>query len=146
MINRTLDLLLYRAFCPADGCSEGSFRDENASDRERNRHQRAMQITGKYLRLDWGLQLSMMYDLVHSEEEAQEFVKICQEEFEGITLIIKLSHCVHGKIIFDRKVEFENYTLDDIDDLIDRMRGLDYMKSHEITYSRLQRAFYQTMM
>lgn len=145
MIDRKPELMLYRAHCHADGVSEGDFRIERADNWTMQRYQRAMQTVERYLRSDWGLQLSMMYDLVNSEQEAQELVAICQKEFEGVNPTIKLSYCVHGRIIFDRKAEFGHHNLDDRDDLIEKMKDWDYMKERHISPQRLQSAFYPSM-
>lgn len=120
MIDKKPELMLYRAHCHADGCSEGDFKIERADEWTMQRYQIAMQTIERYLRSDWGLQLSGMYDSVSSEQDAQELTAICQKEFEGANPIIKLSHCVHGRIIFDRKVEFGRCNLDDIDDLVEK--------------------------
>ncbi|MEK6809439.1 MAG: hypothetical protein AABY40_02090 [Nanoarchaeota archaeon] len=142
MIDRKPELMLYRAHCHADGCSEGDFRIARADDWTAQRYQKAMQTIERYMCYDWGLQLSGMYDLVGSEKEAQELIAICQKEFERVNPTIQLYHCAHGRIIFDRKAEFGHHTLDDRDDLIEKMKDWDYMKEHHISPQRLQSAFY----
>ncbi len=135
--------MLYRANCHADGCSEGFFlKSDRADKRTMENYSRAMKTVEEYLNDESLLQFSGVYDLVSSEKEAQKLISIFQKEFEGINPIIKLSNCVHGRIIFDRKIEFGKHNLDDIDDLISKIKDFDYMKQHHIDSHRLEESFF----
>ena len=83
-----------------------------------------------------------MYDLVHSEKEAQELVAICQKEYQNVDLTIRLSRCAHGMINFNRTAVFGNHGLADRDDLIEKMMSWEFMKKHNISRRRVEDAFY----
>jgi hypothetical protein len=135
------ELMLYSALCHADGCSEGDFKIERANDWAIRRYQQAMRTVERYLSSDWGLQ-QCGRGLVNSEQEAQELIALCQREFEGVIPLIELSHCMHGRIRFNRKALFEHHALADRDNLIERIEKWDYMKQKDISPRKLRSAFY----
>jgi hypothetical protein len=83
-----------------------------------------------------------MYDLVGSEETAQELIDLCQKKFQGVLPLIRLQHCIHGQIIFSRRASFNQHKLDDRASLIEEMKDWDFFQKHVISLRRLHDAFY----
>jgi hypothetical protein len=106
------------------------------------RYQKAMNNIERYLCSNWGLQYSKVWDLVNSEQEAHELSIICQKEFEDVNLMVELLHCSHGRIMFDRKLEFGRHSLNDRNGLIEKMKDWEFMKKNHISTERLYEAFY----
>jgi hypothetical protein len=138
-----LELKLYRAHCHADGCSEGNFNAEDMSEAGIERHRKAMETVDRYLRSRGGdLIIEAFSGVANSEQEARELLGLCWKEMPDANLIVRLSSSEHGRIVFDRKIEFGKHGLEDRASLIEKMQDWEYMKTHEVSADRLLRAFY----
>jgi hypothetical protein len=107
-MNRYCELVLYVGRCHADGLPPGRFSGEHDNPYSRARLTAALRTIGRYLLPShkWGLIID--YDhLVKDNAEADALAEFAARAFPHAREIIEPHQCIHGKIIFSRKIRFD---------------------------------------
>ncbi len=122
-MKRYCELVLYVGRCHADGLPPGRFSPLSEDPYSRKRISDALRTIEKYLlpSQKWGLIID--YDgLVKDNEEADDLADYAKKAFPGAREIIEPHQCIHGKIIFGRKIRFDNCGEEDADGIINGMK------------------------
>ena len=136
------ELVLYRAHCSAGECGEFQYKYVKNEPWFEGTRRRAFKEINRTLDSGLGKIHYDKFDIVDSENEAQQAISALNTEFGRVDPMIHLSHCGDGALCFDRRVEFIGYRLDDRDELISQMLDMDFFKEREIARVQLERGFY----
>lgn len=137
LMDEDIQLCLYKANCDADGVSEGGFYPEKTDDYSQKRYLQAIATIQKHLQFgDWGIHISGIDSLVKSENEALELMRFAEQNIKGAEGIIRLSHCNHGMIVFERKIRFKGipyWPKTNVKGLVEKFKTSDYQKNHNVS-------------
>lgn len=106
-MNHYCELVLYVGRCHADGLPPGRFSGESDNPYFRERISTALGTIGRYLlpSQKWGLIID--YDhLVKDNAQADALAEFALRTFPRAKEVIEPHQCIHGKIIFSRKIRF----------------------------------------
>ncbi len=117
------ELVLYLGRCPSDGLPEGRFYPDNKDPFSINRIGSAIRIIERYLlpSQNWGLIVDYN-NLVKDNAEADKLAEHAKRCFNGSQEIIEPHMCMHGRIIFARKIRFDNCYEKDAGSIIATMK------------------------
>jgi len=139
MIRKSPELMLYLAHCNADGVREGQFNIEDTNPRSIERDLQAIKTVQKYLDYSWGVEFDYGSGVSSNEKEALVLIDYATKIIPGAEGVIRLSHCAHGRLVFNRKINFPGYVMDQTSELLEKLK--DYPKDHNIPDYIWQKAF-----
>jgi len=117
------ELVLYVGRCLSDGLPPGRFYPENSDPSSLNRISAAIRIIDQYLLPFQSFGLIIDYnDLVNDNGEADKLTEYAKKHFQNATEIIEPHMCIHGRIIFARKIRFDPCAENDADSIIKTMK------------------------
>jgi hypothetical protein len=117
------ELVLYVGRCLADGLMPGRFYPGNSDPVSLNRTSIAHRTIERYLLPFQSFGLIIDYnDLVNNNDEANNLVEYAKKQFRNATEIIEPHMCIHGRIIFARKIRFDHCCENDADGIIKTMK------------------------
>src|SRR5512139_3641762 len=110
------ELVLYVGRCHADGLPPGRFFPGDDDPYSRKRMSEALRTIEKYLlpSQNWGLIIDYN-ELVSTNADADALAEHARRVFPHAQEIIEPHQCIHGKIIFGRKIRFANCSESDAD-------------------------------
>ena len=117
------ELVLYVARCLSDGLAPGRFYPESSDPFSLNRISVALRTIERYLLPFQSFGLIIDYnDLVKDNGEADKLMEYAKEHFPNTTEIIEPHMCIHGRIIFARKIRFNHCSESDVDSIVKTMK------------------------
>jgi hypothetical protein len=117
------ELVLYVGRCLSDGLMPGRFFPENRDPFSLKRISVAHRTIERYLLPFQSFGLIIDYnDLVNDNAEADMLVEYAKKHFQNATEIIEPHMCIHGRIIFARKIRFDHCCENDADGIIKTMK------------------------
>jgi hypothetical protein len=117
------ELVLYIGRCLSDGLAPGRFYPENSDPFSRNRMSVALRIIERYILPSQSFGLIIDYnDLVKDNGEADKLMAYAKKQFPDAVEIIEPHMCIHGRIIFARKIRFDPCCENGVDGIIKTMK------------------------
>jgi hypothetical protein len=116
------ELVLYVGRCLSNGLAPGRFYPENGDPFSLNRISVARRTIEMYLLQSQSFGLIIDYnELVKDNGEADKLIEYAKKNFINVTEIIDLHMCIHGRIIFARKIRFDDCNENDADSIVKKM-------------------------
>jgi len=122
-MNNYCELSLYTGRCLSNGLAPGRFYPEKGDIFSLNRTSAALRTIERYLLpfQNWGLIID--YDgLVKDNAEADILAAYAKRHFNNAREIIEPHMCIHGRIIFARKIRFDDCVESDADTVVKIMK------------------------
>jgi hypothetical protein len=117
------ELVLFVGRCLSDGLAPGRFDPENSDPFSLNRISVAQRTIERYLLPFQSFGLIIDYnDLVNDNGEADRLMEHAKRHFPNATEIIEPHMCIHGRIIFARKIRFAHCGENDAYGIIKTMK------------------------
>jgi hypothetical protein len=117
------ELVLYVARCLSDGLAPGRFYPENSDPFSLNRISAALRTIERYLLPFQSFGLIIDYnELVNDNGEADKLMEYAKKHFQNATEILEPHMCIHGRIIFARKIRFDHCCENDADGIIETLK------------------------
>ncbi|MBI3190730.1 hypothetical protein HYZ41_03430 [archaeon] len=119
-------LVLYGALCNSDGLAEGRFYSDAEKGRELQRYLDGMKIVlesldeSKYLRIPAKISQN---SLCKTDDGANKIIEHAKKNISGSNDIIRLIDCEHGTIKFRKEIDFDGWTNDGEQELIERLQN-----------------------
>ena len=119
----TCELLLYVGRCLNDGLGEGRFYPDRDDPYAKKRVYDGLRIIRTYLKAPFSQTLIVdSNDLVSTNDEAESLIGYARKHFPNVKEVIEPHNNMHGRIIFARKIVFENCCASDSQRIIDTMK------------------------
>ncbi len=135
-----LEMTLYRAHCEADG--QSNFQPtSNPSDDVKKRIGQAIETVRKYMGYSFGLHNAGTEGFLESEDQAKGLIAYLKDTMEGVDDSIDIVKCMHGRIVFDRKIVFSGRDRGQIDELIAAVKKAKYEGKEKVPDYQLKRSF-----
>ncbi|MGO9612217.1 MAG: hypothetical protein ACLPX5_04195 [Dissulfurispiraceae bacterium] len=117
------EIVLYVGRCLCDGLMPGRFYSENDDPYSLRRIADALRTIEKYLlpSQNWGLIIDYN-NLVKDNIEADKLVEHAKRNFPNAREIIEPYVCIHGRIVFARKIRIDGCLEGDADDIVEVMK------------------------
>lgn len=117
------ELVLYVGRCHADGLPAGRFPAAPTDPYSVKRMSDALTTIERYLRpaQRWGLIIDYN-SLVSSNAEAERLAAHALEHFGAATEVLEPHQCIHGRIIFSRKIRIPGCSGEDADSVVRVMK------------------------
>jgi len=117
------EFVLYVGRCLSDGLAPGRFYPECSDPFSLNRISVALRTIERYLLPFQSFGLIIDYNtLVNDNGEADKLMGHAKKHFQNATEIIEPHMCIHGRIIFARKIRFDHCCENDADGIIKTMK------------------------
>ena len=117
------ELVLYVGRSLSNGLAPGRFYPENHDPFSLNRISVALRTIEIYLLPSQSFGLIIDYnELVKDNGEADKLIEYADKHFQNATEIIQPHMCIHGRIIFARKIRFDHCSENDADGIIKTMK------------------------
>lgn len=117
------ELVLYVGRCLSDGLAPGRFYPENSDPFSLHRIAVAHGTIERYLLPVQSFGLIIDYnDLVKDNGEADKLMEYAKKHFPNATEIIEPHMCIHGRIIFARKIRFDHCDENDAGGIVKTMK------------------------
>jgi len=117
------EISLYTGRCLSNGLAPGRFYPEKNDIFSLNRISAARRTIERYLLpfQNWGLIIDYN-GLVKDNAEADILVEYSKRHFDNAREIIEPHMCIHGRIIFARKIKFDGCSESDVDTIVKTMK------------------------
>jgi hypothetical protein len=122
-VSNYCELSLYTARCLSNGLAPGRFYPEKNDIFSLNRIAAARRTIDRYLLpfQNWGLIIDY-HGLVKDNAEADILADYAKRHFDNAREIIEPHMCIHGRIIFARKIRFDGCSEGDADTIVKIMK------------------------